>query len=110
MALPTSPNETPKGVVPPEWPTQAADALVGAVAKVRDKTTKPAVIAARAVVYGLVAGVIGLIALVMLLILLIRLANNYLPGHVWWIYAGLFVVFTTAGLVLLKKANRPASA
>lgn len=109
MALPTSSNgSSPKGVVPDEWPAQAADLIVDTISKVRDKTTRPALVAARGLVYGLLALVIGSVALVVFLVLLVRLANNYVPGHVWWIYLALFAVLTPGGLILLKRANAPA--
>lgn len=98
----------PQGVIPAEWPVQAADAIVDTIAKVRNKTTKPALVAARAMVYGLLAAVVGIVALVLLLVLVIRLWGNYVPGHVWIIYAVLAAVFSAVGIVLLRKANHPA--
>ena len=95
--------------LPAEWPAQAADTVVDVIGKVRDKTTRPALIAARALVYGLVAAVVASIALVLFLIVLIRVLDNYVPGPVWWIYLGLAVVFTITGIVLIRKANSPAA-
>lgn len=97
----------PDGVVPAEWPSQAADAIVDTVDKVRDKTTKPALVAARAVVYGILAAVVGLVALVLFLVLAVRLWANYVPGHVWIIYAILAVAFAVPGVILLGKAKNP---
>lgn len=93
-------------MIPDEWPAQAADAIVDTISKVRDKTTKPAIVAARGVVYGLLAAVIGTVALTVLLILVVRILS-YLPGDIWTVYAFLAVVFSIAGLVLLRKANQP---
>lgn len=95
------------GVVPAEWPAQAADAIVDTISKVRDKTTQPAQVAARAAVYGLLAGVVGVVALVLLLVLAVRLWANYVPGHVWIIYAILAVAFAVPGVILLRKAKNP---
>ena len=113
MAAPTSApagSSVPpsKGVIPAEWPAQAADTIVDTVAKVRDKTTKPAITAARAAVYGLIAGVVGLVAFVLVLIVVVRVWANYVPGHVWIIYAILGVLLSIGGIVLLGRANRPA--
>lgn len=109
MAAPSSPNgSTPPGMIPAEWPAQAADTVVDVIGKVRDKTTRPAIIAARALVYGLVAGVVASMALVLSLVVLIRVLDNYVPGPVWWIYLGLCVAFTAGGIVLIRKANSPA--
>lgn len=114
MALPTtsngsSPSSSPS-MVPAEWPTQAADAVVETIAKVRDKTTKPALVAARALVYGIIVAVVGTVATVLLLTLVVRLLNNYLPGQIWTVYLGLFVLFTVPGVWLIRKANRPIDA
>ena len=38
-----------------EWPTQAADRIESVIGNVRRKTTGPAMVASRAVVYGIVA-------------------------------------------------------
>ncbi len=110
MAAPTpSPRGTkaPQGVIPAEWPAQAADTIVETIAKVRDKTTKPALLAARGLVYGLVAAVIGSVAFFLLLLIIVRVWANYVPGHVWVIYAIFAVVFSTVGLYALRKANAP---
>lgn len=110
MAAPTpSPRGTkaPQGVIPAEWPAQAADTIVDTISKVRDKTTKPALLAARGLVYGLVAAVIGSVAFFLVLVMIVRIWANYVPGHVWVIYAIFAVVFTGTGLFLLRKANAP---
>lgn len=111
MALPSTSNgsKPSSSMVPAEWPKQAADTVVDTIAKVRDKTTKPAIIASRALVYGIIIAVIGGVAAVLGLILLIRLLS-YLPGDIWTVYAGLFAVFSLIGILLLRKANSPAEA
>jgi hypothetical protein len=92
-------------MIPAEWPAQAADTIVETVQKVRDRTTKPAIIAVRGLVYGLLATIIAVVAFVLLLILIVRLWANYVPGHVWVIYAIFFVAFAGAGWFLFRKAN-----
>ncbi len=96
------------GVIPAEWPAQAADAVVDTIAKVRDRTTKPAIIAARGLVYGLLAGVMALVTAILLITFIIRLWDVYVPGHVWIIYAIFAVLFSTGGAILLRKANTPS--
>ena len=49
------------GMIPDEWPAQAADTIVDTIAKVRDKTTKPAIVASRAIVYGLIAAILAVL-------------------------------------------------
>lgn len=109
IPAPPRPDHDPNGVVPAEWPAQAADAIVDAVGKVRDKTTRPAIVAARSAVYGLLAAIVGLVALVLFLIGLVRLLEH-LPGHIWTVYAVIGVVLTVAGTLVLRKANRPVTA
>ncbi|MCU1497608.1 MAG: hypothetical protein JWM47_1561 [Acidimicrobiales bacterium] len=108
----TSAPTGPGGMIPAEWPAQAADKIVETIGTVRDKTTKPALTAARAVVYGLLAGIVGTAALVLLMIMVIRFAANYAPmpgpqGTVWPIYSVLAVIMIAGGLFLLRRANRP---
>ncbi len=109
MALPSTSNgSTPQSsMVPAEWPKQAADTVVDTIAKVRDKTTKPAIVASRALVYGIIVAVVGSVALVLLLVGLIRVLNNYVPGQIWTVYLGLSVLFTLTGVIFIRKANKP---
>lgn len=99
------------GMIPAEWPAQAADTIVDTIAKVRDKTTKPIIVAARALVYGLLAAIMGTVAAVLAMILVVRAWDNWVPGDVWVLYVLLAVGFSAGGAVLLRKANdtRPAT-
>ena len=97
-------------IIPADWPVQAADQIVDTIAKVRDRTTRPALVAARAVVYGLIIVVVGTVAAVLAITLVVRLYDVYVPGPVWPIYAIISLFSTVGGLVLLRKANKPASA
>jgi hypothetical protein len=96
------------GVIPAEWPAQAADLVVDTIDKVKDRTTRPATVAARGLVYGVLAGIVGLVAVILLVIAIIRLWDVYVPGNVWIIYAMLGIAGTLGGAVLLSKANSPA--
>lgn len=106
--VPDAPRSSTGGMIPAEWSAQAADTVVETIAKVRDKTTRPAQIAARGLVYGIVVAVVGSVAAVFLMVILVRLLAYWVPGNIWWVYAGISVVFTGLGLFCLKKANRPA--
>jgi len=97
-------------IIPSDWPVQAADQIVDTIAKVRDRTTRPALVAARAVVYGLIIAVVGIVALVLVITLVVRLYDVYVPGPVWPIYALISIASSLGGLVLLHRANKPASA
>ena len=109
MAAPTpSPRgKVPQGIIPAEWPAQAADTIVDTISKVRDRTTKPLLLAARALVYGLVAAVVGTITFFLVLFMIIRWYDVWAPGPVWPIYAFFAVVFSLTGLFALRKANAP---
>ena len=95
-------------MIPAEWPAQAADAIVDAVGKVRDKTTKPAITAARGLVYGVLILVVATVAGILFLIGAVH-ALEHVPGHIWTIYAVFAALFLLPGGYLLRKANRPPS-
>lgn len=95
-----------------DWTVKTADRIEEIVETVRDKTTVPVQKAARAVVYGLVAGVMGLLAFVLSVVGLFRL-HRYIPLHqearrVWVTYVGLGAIFLLAGMFLWRK-RRPSS-
>ena len=88
-----------------DWPAQVADTAVRIIEQVRDKTTRPAITVARALVFGLVALSIGTVAAFLFLIGTIRLVNGYLPGTVWTTYLLLGGIFTLGGAFLFSKRN-----
>jgi hypothetical protein len=103
-----------------EWPRQATDAVVNVVDAVREKTTGPAVNAAHAIKYGIVAAVTGSVLGVIVLIGLIRgseallqvigtwLGYSWLADPIWIVYLFYGVVFCVVGLILFRRANQPA--
>ena len=94
-----------------DWPAQIADTAARIVEQVRDKTTRPAITAARALVFGLIAVSVGAVAGFLLLIGSIRLVNGYLPGKVWTTYLLLGGVFTVGGALLFSQRKpRPGRA
>lgn len=96
-----------------DWPSQAADTIVKVVGQVRDKTTGPAITAARGAVYGLLAGLLGFVCAVLLAIAAVRVIDVYLPEAVfgerntWLAHLLIGAVFTIAGLVLWSR-RRPS--
>src|SRR5579871_1828057 len=100
----------------PDWTTTALDRIDSAVGVVRDNATTRLIVAARAVVYGLIAAVLGLVILVLFVVALVRVLDVYLgnlhlvglnthPGRsVWVADAILGGIFALAGLFLLRKA------
>ena len=95
------------GVIPAEWPAQDADLVVDTIDKVKDRTTRPAVVAARGLVYGVLAGIVGLVAIILLLTTIVRLWDVYVPGPLWVLYAIFGIAGSVGGAVLLSKANSP---
>ena len=97
-----------------DWPAQAADAIEKAVQGVRDKTTGPAITAARWVVAGLFVLIAGTMALILLAIGLVRVLDAYLPSavfgdeHVWAAHALVGAPLFVGGLVLLSRRRAPA--
>jgi hypothetical protein len=98
---------------PGDWAAQAADTIERAVVTVRDRTTGPALTAARAVVYGTFAALVGITALVLATIAAFRLIDNYLPDsvfgdeHTWAAYLIVGLVFVVAGAVLWVRRRGP---
>jgi hypothetical protein len=95
----------------PNWAADTTDQVVKLVDNVKAKTTKPAVMAARGLVFGLIATFLGIFALVLLLVLITRGTQAFLDiwlSHERSVYISYFAiggVFTLAGLVLFKKRN-----
>jgi len=92
---------------PDDWPVQAADTVERVVQTVKDRTTKPVMTVAKAVVYGLIVAAGGITALVLLSIALVRVVNVYLPGDVWGAHLLVGTVFVIAGLVLWATRRAP---
>jgi uncharacterized membrane protein YdjX (TVP38/TMEM64 family) len=84
--------------------TKALDTIDTVVATVNDKAIRPVVVAARAVVFGVIVAVIALTVLVLLSIGLLRLTTVYLFDHKVWIsYLALGGLFSAAGLFAYSK-------
>jgi hypothetical protein len=89
-----------------DWAADTADRIEAFVDSVRNKTSVPLARIARAVVYGIIVGVMGVVAFLLLLIGLLRVLDVYLPGNVWAAHLFLGVVFTVLGLLVWRQ-RRP---
>lgn len=95
----------------PDWAANTTDTVVRLVDNVKAKTTKPAVMAARGLVFGLLALFLGLFAIVLLLVGLTRglqSAIEPLTNQDRAVYISYFTVggvLSLIGLVLFKKRN-----
>ena len=95
----------------PNWASNIADTVERVVGTVRDKTTKPLLLAYRGAIFGVVASVGGLAAVVLLVIALTRGLQAVIEwpldhtDAVWISYLGVGVVFTAVGAVLMRKRH-----
>jgi hypothetical protein len=62
----------------PNWASDFTETIIDTVDKVRDRTTKPIVMVARGLVFGLLSAFLGLMAVVLLLVGLSRALINLL--------------------------------
>ncbi len=94
-----------------DWPAQAADTIERVVQGVRDKTTGPAISAARWLVAGLFLLLAGTMVAVLGAVLLVRILDAYLPDsvfgeqHVWAAHGIVGLVFSAFGLWALSKRS-----
>lgn len=99
-----------------DWPAQAADTIERVVGQVRDKTTGPAITAARWAVYGTFALLVGLAVAVLLAISAVRLIDVYLPDawvgddHTWVAHAITGSLFSIVGMVLWSQRSKKPDA
>jgi hypothetical protein len=114
----------PAGAGPPaqsEWPVQATDAIVRVVDSVRDKTTGPALDAARWFIYGIVLALLVLPLAILVLVGAMRLTEGFflwlysrgvewLHDPMWLVYAIYGALFSLAGLNCWRLAKKPAPA
>ncbi len=96
---------------PDDWPVQAAAKVETLVGQVRDKTTGPAITAARAVVFGTVILFAGLIVVLFMAIggfrLLIELSEWLFDGRSYPAYLFPGVLLVVTGLIVWRK-RRPS--
>lgn len=114
---PAAPSREPgpvsDGASAQDWPAQAADTIERVVGTVRDKTTGPAITAARWVVYGTFAAIVGLVVAVMFAIAGVRALDNYLPDsvfgeqHTWAAHLIVGAVFSLVGMFMWSKRSAP---
>ena len=95
----------------PNWAADTADTVVRVVGTVREQTTTKAIIAARALVFGVIAAFLGVFILVIAIIMLMRGLQALLdlavtPARA--VYLSYFIVggiLCIVGLLLFKKRN-----
>jgi Mn2+/Fe2+ NRAMP family transporter len=95
----------------PNWASSLADNIERYVGIVRDKTTKPLLVAYRGVVFGVIALFGGIAAAVLFTIFLTRGLQAILEwplNHhdaVWVSYLAVGAVFVLVGTILMRKRH-----
>lgn len=107
-----APITRPELVADDDWAGRATATVVGYVDTVRGATTGRALVASRAAVYFLAAGLIGIIVAVLGLIMMVRFLvalTNLVPnidnGEVWLAYLIMGVLFVFAGWISWRKKD-----
>lgn len=93
-----------------DWPARASATVVQYVGTVRDKTTGPAMVASRNVVYFAAMGFIAVVAAILFLLLAVRIlvsVTAYAPfveaGESWLAYLILGFIFLVAGMIMWRR-------
>jgi hypothetical protein len=93
-----------------ELPRRAADAVQLVVDTIHDKALRPAILAARAIVFGLVVAAVATVLVVAGSITVLRLFDVYVFGHrVWLSYLVLGGALTVAGLAAWTRRTPRSS-
>jgi len=89
-----------------DWPGKAADMVEMAVDTLFDRVVRPALVAVRAIVFGLVIAAMGAVLLLAVAIAAIRLLDVYaFGGRVWASDALLGAILSAAGLFAWSKRS-----
>ena len=88
---------------------RALDTIDTVVATVNDRAVRPAIVAARSVVFGIIIAVIGITVVVLFCVGFIRLTT--IAGHrIWASYIVLGLIFSAVGAVLYARRGLPPDA
>jgi uncharacterized protein YacL len=88
---------------------RALDTIDTVVATVNDRAVRPAVVAARGVVFGVVIAVIAITVLVLFCVMFIRITT--IAGHrIWASYIVLGLIFCLVGAILYSRRGVPPDA
>jgi len=88
---------------------RALDTVDTVVATVNDRAIRPAIVAARGIVFGIIIAVTGIAVVVLFCIGFIRLTT--IAGHrIWASYMVLGLIFSAAGAILYSRRGVPPDA
>ncbi|MCL4446328.1 MAG: hypothetical protein M1134_05605 [Actinobacteria bacterium] len=92
------------GLADSQWPAKAADAVDVVVATVNDRAIRPIILAARAIVFGIIVVVLLVLVSVLFSIAVLRILDVYVfAQRVWASYLVLGALFTGGGLVAWSR-------
>jgi hypothetical protein len=102
----------------PNWAPELADTVVRLVGVVRDNTTSKAVVAVRALVFGIVCGLAGIAALALSVIIGTKLIQRLVniggwidaDSSVWVSYMVMGVLLVLGGMLCMKKRHPTSKA
>ncbi len=106
-------GDTSWSVLGDDWPRRMTESIVDVVDTVRTRTTEPAIMVARGLVYGIVIAVLAAAASILVVTVAVRLADAYLPigsgvGSATWAAHLLWgLVFSGLGLFAWSRRGRP---
>ena len=89
--------------------TRALDTIDTVVATVNDKAVRPAVVAARAVVFGVIIAVVSITVLVLVCVAFLRV-TTIAGQRIWASYIVLGLVFCASGAGLYARRGVPPDA
>jgi len=98
----------------PNWASDTTNKLVNVVTTVREQTTTRAVVATRAIVFGIIAAFLGVFILVISIVLVMRAIQELLDLAVTQaqaVYLSYFIVggmLCLGGLLLFRKRSASA--
>ncbi len=88
---------------------RALDTVDTVVATVNDRAVRPAIVAARSIVFGVIIAVVAVTVVVMFCIGFIRVTT--IAGHrIWASYMVLGLIFSAVGVVLYARRGLPPDA
>jgi len=88
---------------------RALETVDTVVATVNDRAIRPAIVAARGIVFGIIIAVVGITVVVLFCVGFIRLTT--IAGHrIWASYIVLGLIFSAVGAILYSRRGVPPNA
>ncbi len=88
---------------------RALETIDTVVATVNDRAVRPAIVAARGIVFGIIIAVVGITVVVLFCVGFIRLTT--IAGHrIWASYIVLGLIFCAVGAILYSRRGVPPDA